>query len=280
MTLQRSGLRGRFMRTVASEASAAPDGHQGDTPIRSAGGGQNLTTSIVEDLGVAIVTGRYNDDNPFPVEGDLCLQYAASRSVVREAVKMLTAKGLLKARPRQGTWVQPESAWNLLDPDVLRWILERKFSLRLLIEFTQVRLGVEPAAAALAAREAGPAEKALIGVAIDRMIAAEHGEDDPLTSDIAFHASILRATGNPFFAQLCELIETALRFSIRRTNFYKGVRLASVQDHKAVSDAILAGDAETAERTMRALIQEALDLMLTADDSGQDPLVGALPAEA
>ena len=103
---------------------------------------------------------------------------------------------------------------------------------------------------------------------------------DPLTSDIAFHASILRASGNPFFAQLCELIETALRFSIRRTNFYKGVRLASVYDHKAVSDAILAGDAETAERAMRALIQEALDLMLTADDSGEDPLIGALPADA
>lgn len=248
--------------------------------MRSAGGGQNLTGSIVQDLGIAIVTGRYNDDNPFPVEGDLCLQYQASRSVVREAVKMLTAKGLLRARPRQGTWVQPESAWNLLDPDVLRWTLERKFSLRLLIEFTQVRLGVEPAAAALAAREAGPAEKARIGVAIGRMIAAEQGEDDPLTSDIAFHASILRASGNPFFAQLCELIETALRFSIRRTNFYKGVRLASVHDHKVVSDAILAGDAETAETAMRALIQEALDLMLNADGAGDDPLAAALPADA
>ena len=280
MTLQRSGLRGRFMRTVHSEAGPASDQHQGDTPMRSAGGGQNLTTSIVEDLGIAIVTGRYHDANPFPVEGDLCLQYEASRSVVREAVKMLTAKGLLKARPRQGTWVQPESAWNLLDPDVLRWTLERKFSLRLLIEFTQVRLGVEPAAAALAAREAGPAEKARIGIAINRMIAAERGEDDPLTSDIAFHASILRASGNPFFAQLCELIETALRFSIRRTNFYKGVRLASVQDHKTVSDAILAGDAEKAELAMRALIQEALDLMVTADDAGDDPLIEALPGGA
>ncbi|MDO9338340.1 MAG: FadR/GntR family transcriptional regulator [Caulobacter sp.] len=247
--------------------------------MRAAGGGQNLTTSIVEDLGIAIVTGRYHAANPFPVEGDLCLQYEASRSVVREAVKMLTAKGLLKARPRQGTWVQPESSWNLLDPDVLRWTLERKFSLRLLIEFTQVRLGVEPAAAALAAKEAGPAEKARINVAIERMIAAERGDDDPLTSDIAFHASILRASGNPFFAQLCELIETALRFSIRRTNFYKGVRLASVYDHKVVSDAILAGDADTAETAMRALIQEALDLMLTAD-AGDDPLTEALPAGA
>src|SRR5882724_8440084 len=115
------------------------------------GRGQNLTYSIVHDLGVAIVTGVYSKQNPFPVEAELCRQYGASRSVLREAVKMLTAKGLLGARPRQGTWVQPESNWNLLDPDVLRWLLERKFSYSLLVEFAQIRLAVEPKAAALAA---------------------------------------------------------------------------------------------------------------------------------
>ncbi|MDP1631697.1 MAG: FCD domain-containing protein [Caulobacter sp.] len=251
--------------------------------MRSGGGGQNLTTSIVQDLGIAIVTGRYSATNPFPVEGDLCVQYDASRSVVREAVKMLTAKGLLKARPRQGTWVQREEDWNLLDPDVLRWTLERKFSLRLLIEFTQVRLAVEPAAAALAAHKAGPAEREAISVAIGRMIAAERGQDDPLTSDIAFHSAILQASGNPFFAQLRELIGTALRFSIRRTNFYKGVRLASVEDHKTVSDAILAGDAPLAEASMRVLMQEALDLMKTAyaDEQQTDAnaIQGPIPTE-
>jgi DNA-binding FadR family transcriptional regulator len=225
------------------------------------GRGQNLTSSIVQDLGIAIVTGKYSDKNPFPVEADLCTQYGASRSILREAVKMLTAKGLLGARPRQGTWVQPEESWNLFDPDVMRWLLERKFSLSLLIEFTQIRLAVEPAAAAMAAIEAGPAEKASIERALKRMVAAEHGEDDPLASDIAFHISILRASGNRFYAQLRELIETALRFSIRTTNRFKGVRLASVNDHKKVLDAILAGNSVAAETAMRALIEEALDLI-------------------
>jgi len=231
----------------------------------SPGRGQNLTYSIVEDLGVAIVTGKYTATNPFPVEADLCTQYGASRSVLREAVKMLTAKGLLSARPRQGTWVQPEESWNLLDPDVLRWLLERKFSLSLLIEFTQIRLAVEPAAAALAARVAKPAEKAAIQNAIARMSAAERGEDDPLNSDIAFHVAVLRASGNRFYSQLRELIETALRFSIRTTNRYKGVRLANVGDHKRVADAIVGGDAAAAEKTMRELISEALELIRTAD---------------
>ena len=226
--------------------------------------GENLTYRIVEDLGIAIVTDRYSENNPFPVEADLCKQYGVSRSILREAVKMLTAKGLLSARPRQGTWVQPEDSWNLLDPDVLRWLLERKLSFSLLIEFTQMRLAVEPLAASLAAEVAKPADKAAVMAAIERMAAAERGEDDPLNSDIAFHLSIMHASGNRFYSQLSDMIVTALRFSIRTTNYFKGVKLASVADHKKVADAIMAGDAQTAETAMRGLIQEALDLVCSA----------------
>jgi DNA-binding FadR family transcriptional regulator len=228
--------------------------------------GHNLTHSIVQDLGVAIVTGVYSVKNPFPVEAELCKKYGASRSVLREAVKMLTAKGLLGARPRQGTWVQSESNWNLLDPDVLRWLLERKFSFSLLVEFAQIRLAVEPKAAALAAA-AGQESKAEIQTALERMKAAEHGDDDPLESDIAFHAAILRASGNRFYSQLPELIDTALRFSIRMTNRQKGVRLASVADHETVLDAIMAGKAEAAEAAMEFLIEETLVLIKKAQST-------------
>ncbi len=228
--------------------------------------GQNLTYSIVHDLGVAVVTGTYSKENPFPVEAELCRQYGASRSVLREAVKMLTAKGLLGARPRQGTWVQPEENWNLLDPDILGWLLERKFSPALLLEFTEIRLAVEPGAAALAARVSGPAEKAAVRAAIERMQAAEHGDDDPLESDIAFHVAVLKATKNRFYAQLPGLTATALRISIRTTNRYKGVPLANVLDHKKVADAIIAGKPAVAAEAMRKLIQEALDLIAAAEE--------------
>lgn len=230
--------------------------------------GQNLTHGIVQNLGVAIVTGTYSTKHPFPVEAQLCKQYGASRSILREAVKMLTAKGLLGARPRQGTWVQPEANWNLLDPDVLRWLLERKFSYSLLIEFAQIRLAVEPKAAALAAQSRDAGRKAEIQKALDRMVAAEEGDDDPLESDIAFHAAILRASGNRFYAQLPELISTALRFSIRMTNRQKGVRLASVADHAKVCAAIVAGNPAKAEATMEFLIQETLDLIQKAQLTG------------
>jgi DNA-binding FadR family transcriptional regulator len=207
------------------------------------------------------VTGVYSADNPIPIEAELCREYDASRPVLREAVKMLTAKGLLGARPRRGTWVQPEDKWNLLDPDVLGWLLERKFSPALLIEFTEMRLAVAPGAATLAANVAGPEEKAAISHAIERMQAADRGDDDPLDSDIAFHVAVLRASRNRFYAQLTGFTSTALRFSIRMTNRYKGVRLASVADHKKVADAIIAGKASAAGEAMRRLIQEALEII-------------------
>src|SRR5580704_5567505 len=223
--------------------------------------GQNLTYSIANHIGIAIVTGVYSADNPIPIEAELCRKYGASRPVVREAVKMLTAKGLVDARPRRGTWVQPEGKWNLLDPDVLGWLLERKYSPALLIEFTEIRLAVEPGAATLAARVAGPEEKAAIRHGIERMQAADRGDDDPLDSDIAFHVAVLRASRNRFYAQLTGFTATALRFSIQTTNRYKGVQLASIADHKKVADAIIAGKSDQAGEAMRKLIQEAMDLI-------------------
>ncbi len=233
-----------------------------------ADGYKSLTISIVERLGMEIVRGAYTENNPFPTEAELCTQYDVSRSVLREAVKMLTSKGLLSARPRQGTKVQDETKWNLLDPSVLRWLLERDFSLDLLSEFTEVRLSIEPAAAALAAERASTEDKTKIEDALKRMQAAEEGMDDPLLSDIAFHVAILDASGNRFFRQMQDFSETALRISIRLTNQRKGVRLASVRDHQKVFDAIKAGKPELARSAMHYLLQEAMDLITDARELG------------
>jgi DNA-binding FadR family transcriptional regulator len=226
---------------------------------------RNLTYTIVERLGQAIVTGGYNGKTGFPVEAALCEDFSASRSVLREAVKMLTAKGLLAARPRQGTWVEPEEHWNLLDPDVLRWLLERKFSLELLSEFTEMRLAVEPMAAELAARNPKRESVAPIRQALLRMKAAAQGDDDPLESDIAFHVAVLRASGNRFYAQLEDLIDTALRISIRLTNQFKGAPIGNIADHKKVLDAIEARDIKKARASMDLLLRGVVELIATAE---------------
>lgn len=225
------------------------------------GQGPNMTYRLVETLGQSIVGGSYAVDHPFSTEAELAQQFGVSRSVTREAVKMLTAKGLLSARPRQGTCVQPETGWNLFDPDVLRWLLERKFSLKLLREFTEVRLAIEPAAAALAARHATAEGLAGIQRGIERMKAAERGEDDPLAADVAFHVAILDATGNPFYTQLHELVNTALRISIRFTNSQKGVRQASVPAHERVVEAIKARDPVAASAAMNTILAEVMELI-------------------
>ncbi|MDQ4087486.1 MAG: FCD domain-containing protein, partial [Pseudomonadota bacterium] len=199
---------------------------------------------MLDEVGRTIVTGGY-DGRPFPTEAELAKQHSVSRSVTREAVKMLTAKGLLTARPRKGTTVQPSTHWNLFDPDVLRWLLERKFSLRLLRQFSELRIAIEPAAAALAAQAADAGEMDAIRAGYRRMEAAEAGVDDPLDADIAFHIAVLNASANPFYMQFRDVVETALRTSIRFTNRFKG-RTASLPAHRAVLDAIEAREPERA----------------------------------
>ena len=228
--------------------------------------GRNLTFGMLDALGRAIVTGEYRD-RPFPTEADLARAQGVSRSVTREAMKMLAAKGLVSARPRQGTAVRPSAHWNLFDPDVLRWMLERPFSVDLLLHFTHLRIAIEPQAAALAARFAEPSDRDGIAAGLRRMEAAERGEDDTLDADIDFHVAVLLAARNPFYAQFRSVVATALAKSIRFTNSIKG-HSASLAEHGAVLDAIVARDPDAAHAAMRLLIANVLKLIEGAEPDG------------
>ena len=226
--------------------------------------GRNLTFGLLYALGRAIVTGEY-DDARFPTEAELAAEHGVSRSVTREAVKMLTAKGLLTARPRKGTTVQPSSSWNLFDTDVLRWLLERKFSLDLLRHFTELRIAIEPAAAALAARNADEADIEAVKAGYRRMEDAAIGEDDHLDSDIDFHIAVLEASGNPFYRQFRDVVATALQKSISFTNRNGG--RASLPAHAAVLKAIEARNAKGAEAAMTRIIASVRDQIAEAGAS-------------
>ena len=228
--------------------------------------GRNLTYGMLDAIGRAIVVGDY-DGSTFPTEAELAKQHGVSRSVTREAVKMLTAKGLLSARPRQGPIVQPTTSWNLFDTEVLRGLLERQFSIDLLRQFNELRVAIEPEAAALAARVATVDDIERVNAGLKRMEKAERGEDDALDSDIAFHVAVLRASRNPFYAQFRDVVSTALRTSIRFTNRVKG-RTANVADHAAVRDAIAGGNPDKARKAMRALISDVLELIDAAKPDG------------
>ncbi len=222
---------------------------------------QNLTHQLTHDLGLAIVQGVYPIGTGLPSEADLCIEYDVSRSSTREAVKMLSAKGLISSRPKQGIRVLPESSWNMFDTDVLKWILSSKPSLALLKEFTQVRVALEPQAAALASVTATYQQLEVIEKALARMVEAEQGLDDPLEADIAFHTSILAASNNRFFLQLTEFISTALRVSIRYTNRIKGVPGADVQKHAEILHTIKSRNPERAKKAVETILDEALELI-------------------
>lgn len=222
---------------------------------------RNLTQQVAHELGMGILQGKYRADQPFPSEAELSEMFNVSRSAIREAVKMLTAKGLLSSRPRQGIRILPDTQWNMFDTDVLGWILASRPSMKLLRDFIQMRVAIEPEAAALAAAHPDSPEVARIGEALQRMADAEEGLDDPLESDIAFHTGILLASKNRFFMQLRPFSATALRASIRHTNKLKGVAMASVKEHTRVYDAIRKGKPQQAHNLMRALVEEALQLI-------------------
>lgn len=234
-------------------ADDSPSHIHGDGPGRSPGrANRNLTYTLLDQVGRAIVTGAY-DTMSFPTEADIAKHHGVSRSVTREALKMLTAKGLLTAAPRRGTTVMPPTAWNLFDGDVLRWILERSFSLELLRQFSQLRAAIEPAAAALAAEAADDIAISRIASAYEWM---ERSGDDGLDADIAFHIAILRASGNPFFFQFRGVVETALRYSL---GFSAQGHEPTLDTHRAVLDAIRSRDAIRARTTMEAVVFELMD---------------------
>jgi len=220
----------------------------------------SLTHQIVQDLGKAIVTGQFSEDK-FPIESEICKRYDASRSIVREAIKMLNSKGMLVARPRRGTTVRPEKEWNLLDPDILYWMLNRRFSLQLLKDFTRARLAIEPAAAAEAARTATEEQRQLMRDKLAGMELAAAGKNDPLLADIDFHIAVLEASNNPFFYSMSPMIETALRISIQYTNRKLRQRVASYEEHEKLLAPILARDPEAAAAESRAVLTRNLGLM-------------------
>lgn len=220
-----------------------------------------LTQAIVDDMGAAIVSGQYQPNDLLPVEAELALKYGASRSVLRESIKVLNAKGLVTARPRKGTSVTPASNWNLFDPDILDWILRSNFSLPLLIEFTYVRIGIEPVAAWLAASHADEDANMRIREGFERMVAASKGDDDPLQADIEFHLAILDASRNRFYQRLKPFVETALHFSIRYTNNIARDEDMKMDAHRNLFDAIMEHKPDKASKAAEKLLIDARSLM-------------------
>lgn len=230
---------------------------------------------LVAALGTAIVTGELAPDADLDTVA-LEERFGVSRTVVREGLRVLAAKGLVGARPRRGTFVAPREQWALLDPDVLRWRFADGVDERFLDELGEVRMTVEPAAARLAAtgrtdRDLAALEDALAAMrAATGQRAAHHVE-----ADLAFHHALLRATHNELLIQMSVVIEVGLRL---RDQFVHSVLTSESTDkHAEVLLAVRRQRPKVAEACMRALIGKSIDDVEEAKAVGH---VAAAPAPA
>ncbi|WP_332691775.1 FadR/GntR family transcriptional regulator [Devosia sp.] len=218
---------------------------------------RNLHSLVLWQLGTAIVRGDYPEGSILPSDTELLGRFAVSRTVLREALKTLAAKGMIEARARIGTRVLPRQRWNLFDADVLAWHFETGPDVALLRSLSEIRIGVEVESAALAAvRRSEEQAEALMACAI-RMGEATTPQQFART-DLEFHRTVAEASGNPFMASISALVELALTaaFTISSPVEDDTAMVATVKAHGRIAEAIRAGDAEEARAAMKAVISE------------------------
>lgn len=219
------------------------------------------TQRVVNELGLSIVSGQRAESSLLPGDAEFLALYGVSRTVLREAVKTLSAKGLLQAKARIGTRVRPRDEWNLFDPDVLIWHAQLGFSSEFLIHLGEMRLALEPEAAALAARRRTPSQLVTIRDCIDEMSNPTITPDEFVRADLGFHLAVADAAGNPFFLSISTLIEVALVAMLTVSSPAEDAvdLAASVAQHRAIAEAIAASNERDARLTMQGVIQKGID---------------------
>jgi DNA-binding FadR family transcriptional regulator len=216
---------------------------------------------LLDELGRSVVAGERAVGSVLTVE-ELCTTYAVSRSVAREAVRVLESMGLLVARRRVGSTVQPRERWNVFDPRVIRWRLAGSDRGAQLASLSELRLGIEPVAAALAAARATPEQcRALAVAAADMAVHRRAGEIELyLGADTLFHTTLLEASGNEMLRALHEVVAEVLAGRTHH-GMLTDPRAEAVALHDDVARAVRLGDGVAAESAMRAIIDEAAAAM-------------------
>ncbi|MDP2032845.1 MAG: FadR/GntR family transcriptional regulator [Polaromonas sp.] len=218
---------------------------------------KNVHGNTVDHLGEAIVAGRYAVGASIPPEPVLCQELGVSRTVVREAVKSLIAKGLMTTGPKVGTRVLSEDHWNWFDPDVIIWQSKAGLTPEFLRDLQDLRRVVEPAAMRLAAERATVQDIAEVEAAYAGMKhAVEHG-GDYVTHDLRFHQGLLRASRNRMLVQMSKALGALLRTSFEISTRRKDGPVHSLPLHRAVLDAVIAHRPDEAEIAIRVLIDGA-----------------------
>jgi DNA-binding FadR family transcriptional regulator len=226
-----------------------------------------LHDNVLTALGAEIVSGTLPSGGIINLEG-VGAQYGVSRSVAREAVRVLESMGLVASRRRVGITIQPQDRWNVFDPRVIRWRIESGDRAAQLVSLSELRLGFEPTAAALAARRADPHQCRIMAAAVSDMVM--HGRSGDLESyllaDKVFHRTLLEASGNEMFRALNGVVAEVLTGRTHHGMMPETPNPVAIALHDEVARAIRMRDEDAAERAMRAIIDEAMTEVSSSEE--------------
>jgi DNA-binding FadR family transcriptional regulator len=227
---------------------------------------KSLYNKVAHDLGQRIVRGDYKPGALLPNEAECGQIYKVSRTAVREAVKMLSAKGLIQSRPKIGSRVEPRNAWNLLDRDVLSWYCTTVDFQRFANDVQQIRMMIEPEAAALAAMHRTAGQFVEIEAAYQAMADAVDDEAAWNVADVRFHLAVLNASGNEFIPPFGRVIESLLANLFSVTVAHLRNRMKVLPLHLAILEAIRTKKPDRARDAVRKLLQTT---QKTIDEGGK-----------
>jgi GntR family galactonate operon transcriptional repressor len=221
---------------------------------------ERLHDRVTREIALGVIRGSIgHGESALSTEGDLCRHFDVSRTILREAVKVLAAKGLIELRPKIGIRARPRDEWNLVDPDLLGWICEAGVDDLFVRDLCEVRAIVEPAAAELAASRASAEEVEEILHWYGLIEANTGNEAARLEADRNFHATIFAACHNVFLTQMNTTVGVALRATQQIGVHLPQVMGESVLAHKKVADAIARRDSAAARAAMRRLVEQSAE---------------------
>ncbi|MFC5745244.1 FadR/GntR family transcriptional regulator [Actinomadura rugatobispora] len=227
-----------------------------------------LHGSVLDRLGMLITSADLRPGEVLRIE-QLESRFGVSRSVIREAIRVLESMGMVTSRRRVGITVAPRTGWNLLDPRIIGWRLDGGGRDEQLRSLGELRRGVEPVAAALAAVRATPAQCGTLTGAVMQM--SVHGRSGDLEAyleaDILFHRTLLEASGNEMLAALTNVVAAVLTGRTHHHLMPAHPEPTAIRWHAEVAQAVQSRDAAAAERAMRDIVEEATQAMLGPDTS-------------
>ncbi|MEL0629621.1 FadR/GntR family transcriptional regulator [Psychromonas aquatilis] len=221
--------------------------------IQIEGSKRSLHVQVAREIARKILSGEVAQNSIIPNEMALCEQFSVSRTALREAIKLLTSKGLLESKPKVGTRVKSRENWNFLDAQLLDWLIDLGDNEVVYREFLSLRKAIEPEAAALAAQNATVQQRIELSSTFQKMdeISKNFDAEKWMEVDMHFHRLVFLSTGNSFYLPFANVLCTMFKSFISHSSEEGGT---CIGEHRAIYAAIMAGDADKARQANTTLL--------------------------